>query len=152
MILGFKLLTRENQSLNSACGRITYPADGSWVNVPGNGAYIARTGGLTSGGYGPVLAVIECDDDTRKAADAPEGVECFGRVRRVPELEAKLKYAAWAKAYAAWGKADAAWAAADAANWAARAADRAAEHLACADDIRKLMRTARYKRAGRNKS
>ena len=33
--------------------------------------------------------------------------------------------------------------------WAARAADRAAEHLACADDIRKLMRTARYKKAAR---
>ena len=35
---------------------------------------------------------------------------------------------------------------------AAGAAACAAEHLACADAIRKLMRTARYKRAGRNKS
>ena len=39
-----------------------------------------------------------------------------------------------------------------AAGDAAWAAALAAEHLACADDIRKLMRTARYKRAGRNKS
>ena len=59
---------------------------------------------------------------------------------------------------ASWGAAGAAyWAAAGAAARGARAAARtaswaaawAAEHLACADAIRKLMRTARYKRAGR---
>ena len=90
MILGLKLLTKDGESLNSWYTRVKYPAVGSWIGVPGNGAYVARTGGLTSGGYGPVLAVIECDENTRKAASAPGGVECFGRVRRVPELEAKL--------------------------------------------------------------
>ena len=138
MILGLKLLTKDGESLNSSYGRVKYPADGSWVDVPGNGAYVARTGGLTSGGYGPVGAVLECDINTRRATSAPDGVECFGRVRRVPELEAKLQanaalvkasaalnkadaardkanaawvkaYAAWVKAYAAWVKAYAAW-------------------------------------------
>ena len=110
MILGLKLLTKDGESLNDSHGRVKYPADGSWVNVPGNGAYVARTGGLTSGGFGPTLAVIECDPESRRAAGAvPAGVECFGRVRRVPELEIALKaYAARAKAYAAWAKADAA--------------------------------------------
>ena len=104
MILGLKLLTKDGESLKDSHGRVKYPADGSWVNVPGNGAYVARTGGLTSGGFGPTLAVIECDPESRRAAGAvPAGVECFGRVRRVPELEIALKaYAAWAKAYAAW--------------------------------------------------
>ena len=102
MILGLKLLTKDGESLNSWYTRVKYPAVGSWIGVPGNGAYVARTGGLVSGGYGPVLAVIECDENTRKAASAPVGVECFGRVRRVPELEAKLKScAARAKADAA---------------------------------------------------
>jgi hypothetical protein len=64
--------------------------------------------------------------------------------------------AAWS---AAWSAACAAGAAAGAAAWsaacaaddagAAGAAAGAAEHLACADAIRKLMRTARYKRRGR---
>ena len=123
MILGLKLLTKDNQSLNSSYVRITYPPDGSWVDVPGNGAYIARTGGLTSVGYGPVLAVLECDINTRRATSVPDGVECFSRVRRVPELEAKLKAsAAWDKAYAAWAKASAAWAKASAARTKASAA------------------------------
>ena len=123
MILGLKLLTKDGESINSSYDRVKYPADGSWVDVPGNGAYVARTGGLTSGGYGPVCAVLECDINTRRATSAPDGVECFSRVRRVPELEAKLQaYAAWAKvyaarakAYAARDKAYAAWAKADAA-------------------------------------
>ena len=124
MMLGLKLLTKDGESLNSSYGRVNYPADGSWVDVPGNGAYIARTGGLTSGGYGPVCAVLECDINTRRATSAPGGVECFGRVRRVPELEAKFKAsAARAKAYAAWAKADAARDAAWDVPWAARAAE-----------------------------
>ena len=123
MILGLKLLTKDGESLNSSYGRVKYPADGSWVDVPGNGAYVARTGGLTSGGYGPVGAVLECDINTRRATSAPDGVECFGRVRRVPELEAKLQAdAALAKAYAAWDKATAAWDKANAASDKATAA------------------------------
>ena len=118
MILGLKLLTKDGESINSSYARVNYPAYGSWVDVPGNGAYIARTGGLTSGGYGPVFAVMECDINTRRATSAPDGVECFGRVRRVPELEVKLK------AYAARAKADAAWSAARAKADAARSAAR----------------------------
>ena len=108
MILGLKLLTEDGESLNSSYGRVKYPADGSWVDVPGNGTYIARTGGLTSGGHGPVLAVLECDINTRRATSVPDGVECFGRVRRVPELEAKFRAdAVRGKAYAVRVKADA---------------------------------------------
>ena len=59
MILGLKLLTKDGESLNSSYGRVKYPADGLWVVVPGNGAYIARTGSLTSGGCGPVQGVLE---------------------------------------------------------------------------------------------
>ena len=127
MILGLKLLTKDGKSLNSSYGRVRYPADGSWVDVPGNGAYIARNGGFTSAGYGPVVAVLECGINTRRVTPAPVGVECFGRVRRVPELEAKLKadaarakaYAARAKAYDDWDKAYAARAKADA-DWATK--------------------------------
>ena len=159
MILGLKLLKKDGESLNDSHGRVKYPADGSWVNVPGNGAYVARTGGLTSGGFGPTLAVIECDPESRRAAGAvPAGVECFGRVRRVPELEIALKaddawakayaawykaYAAWYKAYAAWYKAYAAWYKADAARdkeyaaWAAKVYPWLREQEAAMDAGRK---------------
>src|SRR3990172_10281306 len=80
MNLGLKLLAKDGQSLREE-GRVTCPADGSWIDVPGNGAYLAITDGLTSGGYGPTLAVLEYDPESRVPCAAPEGVECYRRVR-----------------------------------------------------------------------
>jgi hypothetical protein len=144
MKLGFKLLTKDDHSLNATHGAVHYPPDGSWVEVPGNGAYVAVIGGATSAGSGPTIAVLECDVMTRKCVEAPHGVECFGRVRRRPDLETALKayadlskaYADWSKAYADlskayadWSKADADWLKADwlkakaYANWSKANAD-----------------------------
>ena len=46
-----------------------------WQTIPGNGAYVAVTSGLTEGGYGPMLVYLECEEPT--GAVAPEGVVCF---------------------------------------------------------------------------
>jgi hypothetical protein len=85
--IGLKLLTKDGQSINGNYGRIVYPDTGKWINVPGNGAYVAIEGGLTSGGCGPLLAVIEYDPESSVRCNAPSGVRCYRRVRRVPELE-----------------------------------------------------------------
>ena len=82
-VIGYKLLDGD-QSLTSEYGRVRYPV-GEWVTVPGNGAYVAVSGGLLSGG-GDVarhqLAVFECEESVA-VADVSAGVVCFRRVRRL---------------------------------------------------------------------
>ena len=57
---GYKLLTTGGRSLTSEHKRVTYPLDGTWVSVPGNGTYIGLTvQGLLRGGFGPLLAEVE---------------------------------------------------------------------------------------------
>ena len=81
-IVGCKLLNSNNQSLTTDYKKVTYPV-GKWIRVPGNGAYVAVNGGLTIGGIGPVLAYFECEDPT--GAEAPSGVTCFRRVKRLAD-------------------------------------------------------------------
>jgi len=78
---GIKLLREDGGSLTENRGRVFYPED-TWVEAPGNGAYVALTDGVTSSGEGPVLALLECEKSTE--AGGPVGVTCFSRVRRVP--------------------------------------------------------------------
>lgn len=79
IVVGCKLLKEDGGSMRES-GRVIYPID-EWITVGGNGAYVAITDGLLAAGKGPLLAFLECEDDT--GADAPFGVACFRRVRRV---------------------------------------------------------------------
>lgn len=81
IVVGCKLLREDGGSLREK-DRVIYPV-GEWIEVPGNGAYVAITGGLISGGVGPVLAYFECADLTDVRVYS--GVRCFRRVRRLPE-------------------------------------------------------------------
>lgn len=93
MTVGCKLLRRDYTSLRPH-GRVTYTRD--WTAVPGNGAYVAVTGGLIAGGMGDVLVYLECEEPT--GARALPGVVCYRRVRIVdpcpervsPELRGEL--------------------------------------------------------------
>jgi len=77
--IGCKLLQEDGTSLN---GQYRYER-GRWQTVPGNGAYIAVTAGLTVGGTGPVLAYFECAKPT--GAPAPYGVQTYRRVRWISD-------------------------------------------------------------------
>ena len=92
MIIGLKLLREDGSSLREQ-GRMRYPPD-EWIEVPGNGAYVAVTDGLTSGGMGPLLVVVECQNPT--GTHAPYGVTCYRGVRRlgcgVPSAPALAEY------------------------------------------------------------
>lgn len=79
MIYGVKMLTPEGTSLREE-GRVFYPVD-EWVEVKGNGAYIAREDNVDAGGWG-VLCWFQCEDEI-VVDDAPKGVECFRRVKRL---------------------------------------------------------------------
>ena len=76
--IGAKLLNG-NRSLN---GESVYDLSGAWNIVPGNGAYVAITGGLFAGGKGEDLRFMEGKDPT--GAVAPAGVVCFRQVRVLP--------------------------------------------------------------------
>jgi hypothetical protein len=85
MVIGCKLLQRDGTSLN---GKYRYNLDGEWNIVPGNGAYVAVTGGLTLAGEGPKLVYLECREPTRVVA--PNGVRCFRHVRVIPACPERL--------------------------------------------------------------
>jgi hypothetical protein len=100
--IGYKLLEGDH-SLTSRYGVVTYPADGEWHEVPGNGAYVAVSGGLYSAGVDPTdpqLVELECRDEVLDVSPKPpESVRCFRRVRRSRDT---LDYARVAKNAAAW--------------------------------------------------
>ena len=79
MTIGCKLLTAEGMSLR-VDGRVHYPV-GEWLTVPGNGSYVAVTGGLPLRGVGRILAYFACCDPVEGVV-APRGVRCFRRVYR----------------------------------------------------------------------
>ena len=87
-VVGCKLLRADGSSLTDEHPRVAYPV-GEWISVPGNGAYVAVTGGIDAGGIGPVLAYFECADRMVSIL-CPDGVQCFRSVRRLkcpaPEL------------------------------------------------------------------
>ena len=93
-VFGLKFLDACSMSLTNLRVKVTYPANGCWFDVPGNGAYVAMTGGLNS--VGPTLAVIECDPTSEFMPGLSKlgfgGVKCFKRVRRVPELESRMHH------------------------------------------------------------
>jgi hypothetical protein len=62
-MIGYKLLTAEGRSITTAYGAVHYPLDGSWIDVPGRGAYVGLSvPGFLRGGFGPLLAEVEYDD------------------------------------------------------------------------------------------
>ena len=83
-VVGYKLLDGD-YSLTSEHDRVHYPPDGSWVAVPGNGAYVVLRYGLLVGGGDVVknnFVAMECEEPT--GATVPEGCVCFAKVRRLP--------------------------------------------------------------------
>src|SRR5574340_652458 len=87
MIVGCKLLRKDFSSINDEYGRVSYRST-DWITVPGNGAYVAVTEGLTSGGFGPRLAYFECKGPT--GVLAPSGVRCFRHVRLIPACPERI--------------------------------------------------------------
>ncbi len=86
-ITGYKMLRSDGTSLRKK-GRVDYlvPSNGQpgpWVEVPGNGAYVAVEGGLAISGHGTVIVRMECDPESEvMPPDLPPcGVRCFRRVR-----------------------------------------------------------------------
>ena len=83
--MNLKLLRPDGCSLTDARSNyspVLYPLDGTWIDVSGNGAYIAHnTGGLFRGGVGDLLVELECLDATGVVADG--SVTTFQRVRVV---------------------------------------------------------------------
>ena len=120
--IGLKLLTAAGESLR-VDRRVTYKRGlkrGQWQTIPGNGAYLAVTNGLTVGGFGPTLAVFEYDPAST-TGHGPNGVVTAARVRWLnwtPKTKDQRKaWAEYAKARAEYDKAgaecDKAWAECD---------------------------------------
>jgi hypothetical protein len=80
-IIGCKLLRADYSSVNGDYGRRVIYAGKGWQKIPGNGAYLCVTGGLQSGGKGPILAWFRGRHPT--GAGAPDGVQCFAEVKRI---------------------------------------------------------------------
>lgn len=87
-VIGCKLLAADGGSITSQYRRVIYKR-GKWVEVPGDGAYVAITGGVNRGGYGPVLAWFECQEPTY-IGDA--AVQCF---RRVKWIDCPTSWGGW---------------------------------------------------------
>ena len=101
IITGYKLLTRNLQSLSNERRKITYSYD--WQKIPGNGGYIAVTDGLTVGGMGARLFQVEGKKPLKERNTLkgwlhrlfwryenkaiPKGVVCCRWVRLVKELK-----------------------------------------------------------------
>ena len=85
-IVGCKFVRNDCGSLNDDYGRVIYTR--RWQRVPGKGAYVAVTGGLWAGGFGPTLIYLECREPT--GAVAPSGIVCFRYVRRVAACPDRL--------------------------------------------------------------
>lgn len=83
-IYGLKMLTAKGVCNADEYPYVTYPV-GKWVKVPGNGSYVAMTDGLSGTRKGHVLTQFECKEPT--GADAPDGVTCFRRVKRLAQVD-----------------------------------------------------------------
>jgi hypothetical protein len=96
MIIGCKLLRTDGHALN---GQYHYDLSGAWNAVPGNGAYVAVEGGLAMGDERQ-LVYLECAEPT--GARAPNGVQCFRRVRIVPPCPERItpKLRGWVACFA----------------------------------------------------
>jgi hypothetical protein len=89
MVVGCKLLKANGTSLN---GKYCYDLTGTWNVVPGNGAYVAVTGGLTTAGIpskDDILVYLECEEPTGAVA-SHDDVQCFRHVRVIPACPERL--------------------------------------------------------------
>jgi hypothetical protein len=91
--VGLKVVREDLGSITEVHGRVFYPRD-VWIDVPGNGAYVAMTGGLFSAGDGAKCIYLEGEGIVR--APGVEGVLCFSKVRHIapcPErLDASIRH------------------------------------------------------------
>ena len=94
MTIGLKFLRADGSSIGDTYGRVKYPLDGSWIDVPGNGAYVAMTDGLNSGGVGDIIVAMECETPIL-SVETPRGVTCYRRVRIVKHLDGELSRRLW---------------------------------------------------------
>jgi hypothetical protein len=85
--VGLKLVKKDLGSITEVHGRVIYTKD-EWIDVPGNGAYVAITGGLLAAGDGDKCIYLECDGIVRDAGVT--GVMCFSRVRHVDPRPEKV--------------------------------------------------------------
>jgi hypothetical protein len=76
---GVKILKPDGQSLN---GKYTYDLSGAWNVVPGNGAYVAVSGGEDRASIPSARLVVALECEEELAED--NGVNCYRRVRVVP--------------------------------------------------------------------
>jgi hypothetical protein len=84
--IGYKLLAADEGSLSTEYPRVFYKI-GVRTTVPGNGAYVALTGGLLSlqqDSPDKIFAKLECEDPVSPASPPPQGTTCFRVVTRVP--------------------------------------------------------------------
>jgi hypothetical protein len=85
MVIGCKFLRADGTSLN---GQYKYDLSGKWNTVPGNGSYVAVTGGLTLAGIGDILVYLECDEPVDFGWYF--GVQCFRKVRVIPPCPERI--------------------------------------------------------------
>jgi hypothetical protein len=79
----YKQTRADGGSLNDSHGRVIYPPDGTPVNVPGRGAFLATSlagPGISAGGYGPAVLDIEPLAGVTPAREC-DGVVTCSRVR-----------------------------------------------------------------------
>lgn len=91
-MIGYKLLNEQLQSTSEKYTKIQYRV-GIWVNVPGNGSYIASPHSLTGllrGTYGPILA--ECEVNNKTAAYDDDLVVTYAsvKIRRIAWLNSSI--------------------------------------------------------------
>ena len=92
---GLKLVTAARRSLTN--GELDY-TPGGWREAPGNGCYLAVSGGLDSGGDGPLLAIVDGREPT--GAKAPGGVVCVRKYRVLRVVEAAPLWAEYDRQHA----------------------------------------------------
>ena len=86
-MIGYKLLNEQLQSTSKNHTRIQYRV-GIWVNVPGNGSYVASPYSLTAllrAVYGPILAACEADDATGAYDDGIIVTYALVKIRRIAQ-------------------------------------------------------------------
>ena len=84
--IGYKLLAADEGSLTLDHERVFYKI-GVRTTVPGNGAYVAVTGGLFSlqrDSPDKIFAVLLCEGSVIPIEIPPQGTLCFRHVTRVP--------------------------------------------------------------------
>ena len=88
-IYGLKWLTKDGNSPYAIenGGTVVHYPENEWVDVLGNGSYVAISAGFERGGYrSDILAFFECEN---KKMEPSEGIQCFFRVKRLVDIPNK---------------------------------------------------------------